>query len=60
MYWPIIQQQGQSEALEKIKKKVFGRSFRLPQTSIQALDPKEDLQTFASARAILRKNYVEI
>ena len=56
-----IDQCGESPEIEKIKKKVFGRSFKFPSTSIKGLDKFEkekNLHTFMGMNEELMKDHI--
>ena len=57
-----LQQMGESPELDKIKVKVFGKSFKLPTEIISALPSirKRNLHTFVSAKQELEKDMVII
>lgn len=56
-----IEQCGESPELEKIKRKVFGRAVKLPNTLLKDIDKyKEDknLYTFVGMRKELEKEHI--
>ena len=56
-----IEQCGESPELEKIKKKIFGRSFKLPNTPINKLgkyEKEKNLYTFMGMKEELMKDHI--
>jgi len=56
-----LEQSGESPELEKIKKKVFGRSFKFPSTPIKKLskfEKEKNLHTFMGMKEELMKDNI--